>query len=381
MSAVVDFRDGETYDRALVKGARAAVREVLKVRKGESVMIFTNPNSEVRQISMAVFDAVLEAGASPLLMFQQEKGQFDFAEEGLIKAMAAEPDVVISISSDRLGKDRFGMKHGYKGAKRRYDHYFDVLFEGKKSRSFWSPGVTVDMFTRTVPIDYARMRTDCKRIIKILAGAERVRVTAPGGTDFDVGIKGRKGKADNGDFSKPGLGGNLPAGEVYISPALGASNGTIAFDGSIVVDKGEIVIREPIVAEVEGGYIRSISGGEEAARLEKTVRDAEKKARKMGASGDLKRSVAEKYAKNAWSIGELGIGLNRSAQIVSIMLEDEKVYGTCHFAVGSNYDGDAESLIHLDGLVKRPTITAVSKGGKETVIMSAGRLVWDQPNV
>ena len=132
---------------------------------------------------------------------------------------------------------------------------------------------------------------------------------------------------------------------------------------------------------VEGGYIRSISGGEEAARLEKTVRDAEKKARKMGASGDLKRSVAEKYAKNAWSIGELGIGLNRSAQIVSIMLEDEKVYGTCHFAVGSNYDGDAESLIHLDGLVKRPTITAVSKGGKETVIMSKGRLVWDQPNV
>jgi leucyl aminopeptidase (aminopeptidase T) len=56
------------------------------------------------------------------------------------------------------------------------------------------------------------------------------------------------------------------------------------------------------------------------------------------------------------------------------MLEDEKVYGTCHFAVGSNYDGDAESLIHLDGLVKRPTIVAVSGSGKETMVMTDGRL-------
>jgi len=59
------------------------------------------------------------------------------------------------------------------------------------------------------------------------------------------------------------------------------------------------------------------------------------------------------------------------------MLEDEKVYGTCHFAVGSNYDGDAESLIHLDGLVKRPTITAVGGSGKETMVMADGRLSWD----
>jgi hypothetical protein len=46
-------------------------------------------------------------------------------------------------------------------------------------------------------------------------------------------------------------------------------------------------------------------------------------------------------------------------------------------AVGSNYDGDAEALIHLDGLVKRPTIVVVNRKGEEKTMMADGRLVWD----
>jgi len=379
MSEVVDFAKGKAYPPSLRKAARAAMVDVLATKKDEEVMIITNPSTEVMQISMSLFDAALELGAKPLLLVQRTKGQYDYAEEGVIKAMSSAPDILISTSADRLGKDSFGMRRGYKapGGKARYDHYFDVLFEGKISRSFWSPGVTVDMFSRTVPIDYTRMRGDCKRIVKLMEGAESVRVTAPGGTDVSIGMKGRKGKSDNGDFSKQGKGGNLPAGEVYVSPALGASDGTIAFDGSIVVEKGEIIIKEPIVCDIRKGFITDISGGKEAKILETTVRNAEKKAMKMAASGDLKRELGKVYARNASSIGELGIGLNRKARIVGIMLEDEKVYGTCHFAVGSNYDRDAESLIHLDGLVKKPTITVVRKGGKEIQMMVDGSLVWD----
>jgi leucyl aminopeptidase (aminopeptidase T) len=183
-------------------------------------------------------------------------------------------------------------------------------------------------------------------------------------------------RADDGDFRARGRGGNVPSGEVYISPALGTSNGMIAYDGSIVVDEGEVVIRKPIVVDVKDGYISHISGGSEAVALKKTISMAEAKAKKMVSEGLLKPAVGESYAKNASSIGELGIGLNRKARIVALMLEDEKVYGTCHFAVGSNYDGDAESLIHLDGIVKRPTIAAVSGSGKETQIMADGKLAW-----
>jgi len=365
------------YDRSLARAARAAMVDVAGVKKGERVLIITNPMRATREISMSLFDATLDRGGVPVLVVQREKGQFDIAEEEVVKSIGTNPDIVISISNDRLGKDRYGMKHGYKGKKRRYESIYDLLFEEKMLRTFWSPGITLDMFKRTVPIDYTRLRSDARRICKLLTDSESVRVTAPGGTDFTIGLRGRKAKADDGDYHKPGRGGNVPSGEAYACPALGTANGIIAFDGSIVLNEGEIVIKKPILAEVSSGFVKKITGGNEAHELEESVREGETKARQMGKSGDLRPALAKKYAKNAWAIGELGVGLNRKAKIVANMLEDEKVYGTCHFAVGSNYDGDAEAMIHLDGLVKSPTITAVSRSGNKNEFMTDGVLSWD----
>jgi leucyl aminopeptidase (aminopeptidase T) len=56
------------------------------------------------------------------------------------------------------------------------------------------------------------------------------------------------------------------------------------------------------------------------------------------------------------------------------MLNDEKVYGTCHLAIGYNYDEDAPALIHLDGLIEQPTLTVILPGGKKRMIMENGEL-------
>ncbi len=374
------FGERRGYDRSLAAGAEASVKDVLGLKKGETVLIVSNPNGDVREIAMAIFDSAVRAGAAPVLAFQREKGQFDFTEDAIIKAMRSEPDVLLSISADRFGKDRAGLSQGYKG-KRKYADLFEMLYEERKSRAFWSPGITKDMFRRTVPIDYARLRSDCKRARRLLDSSASVRVTAPGGTDITIGLKGRKSKADDGDFRRPGNAGNVPSGEAFVSPELGTASGVIVFDGSIVLNVGQTVIRTPISAEVEGGYITGVTGGKEAKALRSSISEAQSKARRMAAKGELPRKNLDPYIKNAASIGELGIGLNRRARIVANMLEDEKVYGTCHFAVGSNYDGDAESLIHLDGLVKRPTITVLSGSGRETALMDSGRLAWDLQKV
>ena len=68
------------------------------------------------------------------------------------------------------------------------------------------------------------------------------------------------------------------------------------------------------------------------------------------------------------------IGLNPQAKIVGNMLCDEKVYRTCHIAIGANYDDDAKALIHLDGLIKNPTITAWT-GNRKRVLMKDGELM------
>ena len=66
--------------------------------------------------------------------------------------------------------------------------------------------------------------------------------------------------------------------------------------------------------------------------------------------------------------------MNPAATITGNMLEDEKAFHTCHFAIGENYDNDAPSLIHLDGVVREPTITLVYADGTNKTILQDGAL-------
>ena len=208
-----------------------------------------------------------------------------------------------------------------------------------------------------------------------LKGALYARVTNARGTDIRVGLAGRLPKSDDGDFSSPGSGGNLPAGEVFASPQLGASEGLIVFDGSIASVRGDIAIREPIRCRVEGGFVVEVAGGPEAAALEEALLSGQEAARELGRAESLSPELVDAYVRNARNLGELGIGLNPAASIAGNMLEDEKAFGTCHFAIGSNYDEDAPALIHLDGLVTSPTIVAVGAEGRETLIEREGKLL------
>jgi len=85
--------------------------------------------------------------------------------------------------------------------------------------------------------------------------------------------------------------------------------------------------------------------------------------------------LALTYGTNARHLGEFGIGLNPAARIGGNMLEDEKVMGTIHFAIGANYDEDAPALIHLDGLVASPTVVLLMTSGEERVVMEQGAFV------
>ncbi|MCL1815308.1 MAG: aminopeptidase [Treponema sp.] len=359
----------------LKTAVRIAAADVLKLLPGEQVLVITNPGGETEIIARSLYEAALDCGAFPVLILQPVKTQFDFAEEAIIAAFQARPQAVISISTEKLGKDRQGIANPYKYGKDKYDHIFHLLLYGEKScRSFWSPSTTLESFTRTVPIDYAELDLRCSIVSRILSAAESIHVTAPGGTDITAGLRGREARADDGNFSTPGKGGNLPAGESFISPENGTAYGTIVFDGSISLYKGDIIINDPIRCRVEGGFIKDISGGPEARALEETITMAERDALDHEKAGRLPQDQGTVYAKNARNLGELGIGLNPKARITGNMLEDEKAFHTCHFAVGHNYDDDAPSLIHLDGLVKDPTITAVMTDGTVVIIEQDGEL-------
>lgn len=354
--------------------AQVVVQDVVKIKKNERVLIIANPNTT--EIAQDLFEASRDEGAVPTLMFQCDKTSFDYANKEVIAALKSEPDVCFSISNIKLGKDEEAQAVPYVTEDgQKFTHIFDYLLDGKKSmRGAWTPGITVDMMNRTAPINYKELKERCQSLNKLFEGAKSVHVTAPAGTDVRINVENRKLMFDDGDFSKPGTGGNIPAGEVFISPVVGKTEGVIVYDGSMTFSDGDSILETPIKCTLQNGFVSKIEGGKEAKRLLKTIVEAELKPFLLEKENKLEKGMAETYKKNARNIGELGIGLNPFARITGNMLEDEKAFHTCHFAIGENYDNDAPSLIHLDGVVREPTIVIEYADGKINTILQNGDL-------
>ena len=249
-------------DVDLYRAAETAIQDVLKVKSGERVLIVTNPDEDVSEISQALYRAAAAVDARPTLLYQPVKSQLDFAEPEVIGAIKSAPDVIISMSANKIGKDEEAIAHPYMVEGKPVPNTFHYLMETKKTRSFWSPSVTREMFASMVPVDYDRMKSEAAWVKDIFDRAREIRVTAPAGTDVRFSVEGRKGMLDDGDFSRPGDGGNLPAGETFVSPVVGTTEGLIVYDGSISSHDGIIIIDEPIRVTYKNGFITEIAGGE-----------------------------------------------------------------------------------------------------------------------
>jgi leucyl aminopeptidase (aminopeptidase T) len=210
------------------------------------------------------------------------------------------------------------------------------------------PGISEEMFGRTIPIDYGHLERLGRTLAARLTDAQLCRITAPGGTEVQISLRGREGRSDDGDLRAPGAFGNMPAGEAYIAPFEQEGEGTIVFDGSLA---SWGLLDDPLRVTFAGGRAVSIENGAAAAWLAET----------LDAGGENGRVIAE-----------LGIGTNPGATITGLMLEDEKVEGTIHLAFGTNtgIGGANESSVHIDGLVRNPTVELDGRA-----VMRAGRLV------
>lgn len=345
-----------SFSPKLFEAANAVAKKVLALRRGERALIITNPIKDVMEISQALYKAFAERGALPTLIIQPVKSSFDYMNAEVRSALASEPQVVCSISFERLGKDPVCLKNPLTASDgKTYDSLFEFLLAEKKIRAVWTPGITKRIFAETVPINYGRLRRRCALIKERLTGASEVKVQTSKGMDFSFSVKGREPKVDDGNFAEPGRGGNLPAGEIFVSPAVGSSEGTIVIDGSISMEKTTLV-KTPIKIEVKDGYAAKILGGPEAKTLSRLIQKAAKLPFRLAEEGILSDVNASEYSKNARHVGEFGIGLNDKAKVRGNVLEDEKALGTVHVALGSNYDEDAKALIHYDGVIKKPTV-------------------------
>jgi len=104
---------------------------------------------------------------------------------------------------------------------------------------------------------------------------------------------------------------------------------------------------------VKNGYAVTIEGGKEAAKL---------------------NEMLESFGKEGRNLAELGIGTNDAAQITGEILEDEKVMGTVHLALGNNISmgGTCNVGIHVERVMLAPTVEIDGE-----TIMRNGKLLLD----
>jgi leucyl aminopeptidase (aminopeptidase T) len=204
----------------------------------------------------------------------------------------------------------------------------------KGTRIATLPGITREVFLRTMRTNWNRLGTFTRNVAAQLSSAKEVLIQTEAGTDFGFQTGGRHGKADDGMINAKGASGNLPAGEAYLAPLEGTAEGRIIFDGSFPFVG---LLEKPFCIDVQGGSVRSISEHTCASHL---------------------RRIFKVYGNDARNIAEFGVGTLDTARISGNILEDEKVKGTIHIAMGNNASigGNVNVPVHLDGVIKKPSV-------------------------
>lgn len=292
----------------LKEGATIALRDCMKVKPSEQVLIVTD--TEKFSMGKAFFDAAVDLKSEAILIMMipgEKSGQ----EPPQVIAQAMKTAEVILAPTEKSISHTQARKNACEAG----------------ARVATLPGIVEKMISEGgLRADYGKVEKRAKELLNQLEGAKEAVVKSDQGTDLTLDLTGRKWGIDTGICANPGDFSNLPGGEVYISPSN--AQGLLVIDGSL---SGLGLLKSPIKVTIENGYAVSFEG-KRADELEKLVESSGKEGR---------------------NIAELGIGINPAAKLIGITLEDEKVAGTLHVALGddSTIGGDTQADVHLDGLI------------------------------
>ena len=314
--------------KKLSDAIESALRDSLAVRKGERVVIITDLNK--RNIGIMFHERAKKLGAESYLLDIKPLSADGEEPPKAVARLMKDADVLICPTTKSLTHTNARRAASKRGA-----------------RTITLPGVNEEMLARAGNVDMQRMLKITSKFTDVLTIGSRVHITTPAGTDLHLSIKNKKGIADTGYVRNPGETGNLPAGESFLAPVEGESEGILVVDGSM---GGTGVIKKPIKMYVSNGYVTKILGNREARIIRKQLAP---------------------FGKQGRNIAELGIGTNHKAKLSGKVLEDEKILGTVHIALGNNISmgGSCEVGSHLDGILLKPTLVI-----DEKIILSRGNI-------
>ena len=194
--------------------------------------------------------------------------------------------------------------------------------------------VSEQCLARTTNTNFEFIYKKSRKLSDLFSIGRRIRLTTNTGTDLTIPIARHKGSANTGIVGSPGMFCILPSGEANITPDRRGTRGVLVVDGSI---PSIGVLEDPISIHIKEGYAYQITGGEQVTLL---------------------RKILKPFGKQSRNIAEFGIGTNPNAILSGVSIEDEKVLGTAHIALGNpKFEGGIQKgNIHLDLILKKPTV-------------------------
>jgi leucyl aminopeptidase (aminopeptidase T) len=304
------------------------VDRCLAIKAGEEALVVVDPAT--RTIGEALRDEAAAGGADAVLAVIDEREVDGNEPPRTIAAALAACDVFIAPTSKSLSHTVARKRASDAGA-----------------RGATMPGVTEDMLARVMAVDFDTMAARSRAVAALLTGADTARFTCPRGSDFTLGLAGRRGIPDDGALTEPGAFGNLPCGEGFIAPLRG--EGQIVVAGTLAALG---IAEEPVTLTVSEGRLVDARGG----------------------LGPRFLNLLQAAGENGTNLAELGVGTNDRARLTGNVLEDEKILGTVHVAFGASagIGGTVSVPIHLDVVVLDPTLEV-----DRHRVLDAGRYVLD----
>jgi leucyl aminopeptidase (aminopeptidase T) len=314
---------------ALKESAEIALRDCMALNESETLLVVSD--DKTFEIGTALFEVGKNLAKDSFLMVMTERDVNGQEPPEAISDLMTKYDVVICPTAKSLTHTDARRNACKAGA-----------------RVGTMPGITNEVMIRTLKANYHKIAERTHRLTGKLDTANKVHISTEKGTDIIIPINGIKAISSTGLVTTKGSYGNLPSGESYLMPVEGKTSGVFVVDGSFAaVGKIEEM---PITITAKDGFATRIEGGNEASRL---------------------NDMLEPMGHAAYNIAELGIGTNDQAIVTGAILEDEKVMGTVHIALGNNISmgGTCDVGIHLDGVILEPTVTVDGN-----LIMEKGKL-------
>ena len=212
------------------------------------------------------------------------------------------------------------------------------------------------------PDQYRKLHEFGEEIRKRFLEGTDVRVTSEYGTDLTCKIRDPKTgfvysrEGHSGILPVPTtpeqdkalhrvIGAAFPDGECNTHPIQGTGEGVVVWDTSAHYPPG--LLKEPIRLTIHKGFITKIDGGKEAKQL----------AEYIDHHGNLSDCACPT---------EIAIGTNPKSFFTGIQRTDKKVYGGSHIAL------DGGGALHLDGIMRAPTILIDGKPLVERGVIKVG---------